>query len=413
MSKLVLNDIIVKRKSPFTFKGRENVPDYNPRNKKHHQGTYIFAIFTAIILIGGAFSLSVFFSGATVTVYPKKETVSIDKNVSAGTSGGVQLKFKMVQVSKTESVETLATGQKEENKKASGTIVVYNTYGPKSKKLIKNTRFETSDGKIYRTNSSVTVPGMTVLNGKNIPGTAETVVYADEPGEEYNIGLTDFTIPGFKGDSRYQKFYARSKTDMHGGTKGFIYTISKDDESNIKDVLERRLTEALLKDARKNTPPEYVLFSSATSFDFSDLKITNSGSGKKVTVQKTGTLYVPIWERAVLSKYIAQVSVNGYAGEPISSLNLDTLTISLKDKSILSSPKLETMNVYINGETTIVWLFDEKSLVADLRGKPKQNFQSILKKYAGIDKAELVVAPPWSRTITERAEDISIKTITE
>jgi len=414
MPKPVLDDIILTKKTSFSLKTVQGGHDHHGRKGRSHWRTYFFAALTAAFLVFLFFSLSVFFSGATVTVYPKKQVVSVDKSAVAGTEGNVPLKLKIVQVSKKESAEADATGQKEENKKASGTIIVYNAYGRNSQKLIKNTRFETPDGKIYRINSSITVPGMTVSEGKDIPGSVEAVVYADEPGEEYNIGRTDFTIPGFKGDPRYQKFYARSKTDMRGGMKGFVYTISDDDTRDITALLEKRLTESLLKEAAKNTAPEYVLFGSTGFFDWSDIKVTsNPGNEKKVTVEKSGTLYIPVWERAALAKYIAQASIKGYAGEPVTSPNLDTLTVGVKDTSAFSASKPGNINVSLKGTTTIVWLFDQDSLIKDLGGQPKQNFQAILKKYQGIDKAELVVTPFWKRAIPEGEEDVSIKIIVE
>ena len=36
------------------------------------------------------------------------------------------------------------------------------------------------------------------MDGKNIPGSVDVKVYANEPGEKYNIGLSDFTIPVLK-----------------------------------------------------------------------------------------------------------------------------------------------------------------------------------------------------------------------
>ena len=51
-------------------------------------------------------------------------------------------------------------------RKASGQIIVYNAYNDNNQKLIKNTRFETPDGKIYRIQASIIVPGTKVEEGK-------------------------------------------------------------------------------------------------------------------------------------------------------------------------------------------------------------------------------------------------------
>ena len=125
-------------------------------------------------------------------------------------------------------------------------MIIYNNFTSQNQKLIKNTRLETPEGLIFRIGESISIPGKKTENGKNIPGQIEIAVYADSAGDEYNIGLTDFTLPGFKNDpARYKSFYARSKTKMEGGFSGVIKTISKVELESMKDVLEENLKKSL------------------------------------------------------------------------------------------------------------------------------------------------------------------------
>ena len=73
----------------------------------------------------------------------------------------------------------------------------------------------------------VTIPGTKVENGKTVPGSKEVDVVADKAGAEYNIGLTDFTIPGFKGSPKFETVFARSKTEMTGGYVGNSQIVTK------------------------------------------------------------------------------------------------------------------------------------------------------------------------------------------
>ena len=82
---------------------------------------------------------------------------------------------------------------KEIERRASGKIIVFNNYSTNSQRLIARTRFETLEGKIYRIRDAVVVPGISDKDGRKTPGSIEVTVFADEPGEEYNIGYTDFT----------------------------------------------------------------------------------------------------------------------------------------------------------------------------------------------------------------------------
>ncbi|MEK7558582.1 MAG: hypothetical protein AAB507_02030 [Patescibacteria group bacterium] len=423
MPKLIIDDILAPKR-PRRFPApplrnerggsrHEREPRFRENIKIPSSGKRPYKIFliAGLAFIFLLFSLSIFFVGATVTIYPKQKTVSLNKTLLASKSGSTPLRFETIEMSSTERVESQATGLKEIKKKAQGTIIVYNSYNSKAQKLIKNTRFETNDGKIYRIDGSIVVPGITVSNGKTIPGSVETIVYADEPGEEYNIGRTDFTIPGFKGDPKYQKFYARSKTDMQGGMIGSIYSVSDEDAESAKALLKKRLNETLLKDARKNTPPEFILYNNGTFFDFDDIKTVGKEGEKKVTIEETGKIYALIFNREALAKYIAQTSIQNFDGSAVTSPTLDGLTFGIKDKELIDYQNISNISVTFSGTTTIVWSFDQKALLGDLLGKTKKSFQPILAKYLGIDKAELVITPFWAHSFPDKPERITFKTV--
>lgn len=374
------------------------------------RGIYAVALVSFVFLL---FSLSLFFVGAEVTVYPKRATVTVSKTALASKDGATPLHFDTLELSRTESMQAEATGQKEVKRKASGTIIVYNAYGPSTQKLIKNTRFETADGKVYRIASAITVPGTAIEDGKTVPGSVETVVYADEPGEAYNIGKTDFTLPGFKGTARSSKFYARSKTEMRGGMVGMAYAISPEDETDAKRVLEARLREILLAEAKKNAPEGYVLYENGIFLDFSDLKVTGGEGTKSVTVEKEGKLYALAWNRGDLAKFIAQSSIDGFDGAPVESPTLDALSFAIKNRESIDYPRFGTISIALSGPATIVWAFDEAALAEELKGKPKKNFQSILSRYGSIDRAELSLSPFWAQSLPDSKDDIKVKRVIE
>lgn len=378
--------------------------------KRPTYGLIITVVVSFVILV---FALSLFFVGATVTVYPKQKSFSFNKLISASKDGQSSVRFETIELEGKDSVPAEARGKKELKKKASGTIVVYNAYNSKSQKLIKNTRFETPDGKVYRIDAPITVPGTTISGGKIVPGSIEVVVYADEPGENYNIGKTDFTLPGFKGDPRYTKFYARSKTDMTGGFVGSVYAVSDVDASDAKLTLKKRLTDSLLKEARKTIPAEFILYDDATFFDFEDIKIIGEEGAKTVNIEQNAKLYAVIFQRTSLAKYIAQVGIDNFDGSPVYSLSLDTLSFAMEDKEEIDYKNINKISFTLSGDVLIFWDFNQKNLIKDLLGKPKKNFQSILSKYTGIDRADLSVDPFWAQAMPDKEGQIKIKIITK
>lgn len=102
--------------------------------------------------------------------------------------------------------------------KASGTITAFNEYGSESQLLIASTRFLSSNGKIFRTTKDIYIPGANIIDDEIIPSSIDVEVMADYWGSEYNIGPSDFTIPGFKGTVKYVSLYGKSDTAMSGGS---------------------------------------------------------------------------------------------------------------------------------------------------------------------------------------------------
>jgi hypothetical protein len=97
-----------------------------------------------------------------------------------------------------------------EDRYASALMIVYNEYSTTPQRLIKNTRFESSSGLVFRIAETVEIPGYTVSDTSMVPGTVSVRVYADEPDPIYLIGPGDFTIPGFEGLPQEGKLYGRT-----------------------------------------------------------------------------------------------------------------------------------------------------------------------------------------------------------
>ncbi len=99
---------------------------------------------------------------------------------------------------------------------AQGTIKIFNEYSTKPQPLVATTRFLSEDGVLFRLVNAATVPGM---NGDE-PGSVEALVIADESGVIGNIEPSRFSIPGFDGSPKSDKFYATSDKSMSGGGTG-------------------------------------------------------------------------------------------------------------------------------------------------------------------------------------------------
>lgn len=368
----------------------------------------------AIFLVAMSIALIASFSGATVTVTPKSAEVTVtgDFNaikIQAGKSQTATLAFETVSLDKTGEVVITADQTKRVSEKASGTIIVYNSFSDKPQRLIKNTRFESSSGLIYRIDHSIVIPGKTMENGKAIPGSIETVVYADSSGDEYNSGLTDFTIPGFKTDPvRYAKFSARSKTPLSGGIDGLIKAPSEDAEQKARAALRVEFEKNLRDFAKRGVPDGYILFDNAFAFAFESLPIESKGEDKAVIKEKViGAAF--IFRRADLAKTIAVATMHPYNGLPVEIPGLEKLSFNAGTVAEKNPATAQELKFKLAGTAKIVWLFEEEKLKAALIGKPKIELAGILASFPTVEKVDVTLRPFWKRSFPDNSKKINIE----
>ena len=94
-----------------------------------------------------------------------------------------------------------------------------------------------------------------IEEGEIVPSSIDVEVVADEPGKEYNIGPTTFSIPGFKGSPKYEGFYGKSTKPMTGGLIHQGKVVSEEDVARA----ETELKEALLEEAQEELKKQKVI----------------------------------------------------------------------------------------------------------------------------------------------------------
>ncbi len=380
------------------------------QNEKKKSSSFFMKFFILLVVVVLAFILFITLvaSSVTVSVTPRQLKARTDANfiaVSDNETGGIP--FDIVMLDKTAVKPVAVTGEEEVAEKARGEIVVFNDYDSSSQRLIKNTRFETPEGLVFRIQSSVVVPGQKEdSTGKIIPGSIEVMVYADQPGEEYNIGLKDFIVPGFKGSDRFDKFYARSKTAMAGGFEGIKKVASEKDVENMQAELSLELIDELTKEIKNQIPKGFILYEGAVFSEANFLGTKDLEDG--VGVEEKVSVYAVIFNENNLSKYIAGNIIKNYDGANLVITNLADLNFEIKNKDDVI-PWVEGRFVFsLKGECNFEWLFDENTLKNDLVGKLKDNINEILSRYPSIDSAEVVIKPFWKNSFPRSTGKIEI-----
>src|SRR3989344_1440911 len=126
---------------------------------------------------------------AEVSLVLEKKDFSFEENIEVSSkatqtdiSDGTKIVIpgELLTANKNLEMKFVATGKKLTEIKAKGFLTIYNNYDTKSQILVVSTRFQSSDGKIFRLNEQVTVPGAKMENGKLMPVGIEAAVTADK-----------------------------------------------------------------------------------------------------------------------------------------------------------------------------------------------------------------------------------------
>jgi hypothetical protein len=342
-----------------------------------------------------------YFAGAQVKVTPSTNTVFVSGEFTATAAGG-DLPFEIVTVEKTAGTPVPAESTETANDPASGKITISNAQ-PTPQTLIKNTRFETPNGLVYRIQDSVSVPS----GSASAPGTLTVTVYADAGGDTYNIGPSTFTVPGLRGSAAYDLVTARSTEAMTGGFSGTRASVSQATRE-AQDTKNRAALETSLKDALTEELPEgYILVPGASFITYTQVP-DSAGRDNTVTVTTKGTAVAVVFPEAALAKAVAYKVVGSYAGQPISIPDPAGLTLTPATEGAPIGQ--ESFAFTLAGNTTLVWDVDPTRIAGAVAGKSRDAAESVLSSFPEVSSATLVLRPFWSNTFPNDPSDIKVTT---
>lgn len=398
---------VLKRQAFFNSQRREfdedDIKDFRKkRSNKKKLKDFLFYSILILIIVGG-FLWSAVFNSATVTINPKFKDVDVSDTF---------IFFKddilLDNSSSTLSKTVLKSAPKQINQKATGIITVYNNFSNAPQTLIKNTRFQSADGKIFRIIDSIVVPG----KQGSVPGSIDAKVSADSYGPDYNISPTDFKIPGFKGTLKYNLFYGKSATAMSGGISGTISIVSNDDIAIANRDLKPGLNNISLNEAKKITHDGYFSLYDNLLMNYSD----NQNSLMTTTDQNSYTLTVSSMlisiKKEILAKMIAEqvMKDNFNPNELVRIDDISHLTFTLDPTTDLANSNI--LKVLITGRVRIIWDYSKNNIRNSLTGQNSSMFGEILKDYSSsIVVSNYKISPFWMKSFPNSTNKIKIEEI--
>lgn len=386
-----------------------------PISKKMKKTFIVLGISCFIVAVAVAAYL--FIPRAEITIYPRHETKEINIEITGEEGRGSadnSLKAIPARIAEKEKEITLsypATGNSSlSGQKAHGKATIFNEYSSSSQTLVATTRLLSQEGKLFRLVKGVTVPGTSVKEGKTEPGKVEAEVIADEAGEEYNIGSSRFSIPGFSGGPKYEKFYALSENPMASGSSNGEKTlnVSQQDIDEAKKKTEAEAKKLAEEELKKELPEGEIFLSEAAEEIISESSsLARSGDAKDT------------FEYRVKAKLKTFVFSEKYVKE----ITADKLKEGLGDKMTanLDSVQLEYHYTDADFEKRIIRFKVQEKITAfqkvnleelkkELLGKNSGQIENILRKHSEIEKVEINFWPQFiSSRIPSYEKQVKIK----
>ncbi|RJQ26692.1 hypothetical protein C4565_06340 [Candidatus Parcubacteria bacterium] len=370
------------------------------KKRSHRRRTLLFVLSSILLGLALCIYLGWFvLPRATVTVTLKQKRVPFDQlveisqnNTKSGMRESTVLLRGQLMVSQG-NISLPVSGVDETTKDSSyaeGVVSIVNEYGTSPQKLVATTRFETPDGKVFRLRSGITVPGGKMVGGVLKPGIVDAEVIADKPGEQYNIGPVErFSIPGFKGTPRFDKFYGFSKADMVGGSSALsLSSVSTstngESEQSIIEKLQTSLeTKMQILDSAKLTIPDGARLFTVTK---KDIQISSSGPLLYVegTLKEIGFNEKDLYD--VLGAYLVKE-----AGEKMRVRKVD-LSYST------STPNFSSGSVLMKVKGDIIYESDTDidALKTSVLGKSTNEVKAYMLSVPGVESAKITFRFPWT-----------------
>lgn len=387
--------------------GYENAPT----RRKVRPGIFI-AVFAVLVAVGASvWVVGAYFGKAEATIRFKQTpweyrgTFTAGATVSKTNSERNLIPAQLFEDTKNwPSTESFpATGRSNVSEKARGKITIYNAYSSAPQTLVKTTRFETPDGKIFRLESQVIVPGAKITDGKIEPASIKATVIADKAGSEFNLDpVPKLTIPGLKGSPKFTGFYGSFEEGTAGGAIGDRPVPTEDDIAKAKAKVSEILLGAFKATFLGTIPQDMKVIDGATSFEITKLTVnrTADADGNFSVIASASFKAMAFRESDILSVLESHVQ-DSYPGLSLKSQSLEyanakvdfakkELTFSLSVPAVLTPPLVAEV------------------FAGEIAGKTSQEARSIIQKLPELGDAKLSLWPAWLNRLPEDKRRIMI-----
>ena len=398
-----IRDITLPSRGKTGAEPRSEMPRI--RRRAGGSGAWLWVLAIGALLVIGGLGLFVF-RKTTVTVTPRMHDVTLDglpafTAYPAATAATGTLVYGVQEFDLEESEPVKAAGVQHVERKASGSVTVFNAHSAAPVKLLANTRFESAGGMIFRTPAAVVIPG----KKGSMPGSVSVTIVADKAGTEYNVAPGRFSLPGLKGGKMFTVVYATSEAAFNGGFSGDEPATDSATLAAAVSAMRGRIEQKARDTLSAATGT--VAFTGLARISYTDLPSTQE-EGAVVRLHSRAHVTAPTFGAPALTAMIAsQVSADA-TGAEVRLVPQEGYGASSADASP-AALGTDPISFMLAGKARLIWQVDVFALARTLAGRDGSAFQTIInKEFPGIKEAKARIEPFWSNTFPKDPASIRI-----
>ncbi|MCH7605150.1 hypothetical protein IID24_04160 [Patescibacteria group bacterium] len=357
-------------------------------------------------------TLHMFFSQASIYVEPETRELTVTALIIGNgeavdrDSGVYSLPVQVFRAEEEMTSLFPASGTQHKGIKAQGTIRVYNEYTTSPQALVENTRFVSEEGILFRSTKRITIPGGHYEGGKLVAGYIDITVAAAEPGEKYNIGPSNFSLPGLAGSELFTTVYAQSFQDIQGGSQGDVAIVTADDIEAARLSIIAALTQKTTRFLREQASGDIIMLSDSFSTEVLD-SLTLAKEGSQLN-QFNYTMKIRTTAFGFEREKGENIARQLLQGEMADTEQIDQGTLSLSYTTVDSNTNLETISITAEVTAIVYYAVDLIQLKIKLRGSAVDEANTILAGYPHVAAAAVSLWPFWINTVPDDIEKIEI-----
>jgi len=388
-------DILFKKDTQALYDESDEIPELaSPQKIPAFSISWILkgGIGGVVVSVLGLFALHIFFASAAIEVQPESRELSIHTEITEKA-----IPVQIFRVTREATDLFAPTGKEDRVIKARGIIRVYNEYANSTQTLVPNTRFISKEGKLFRSTQRLSIPAKSY---------ADVEVVAAEAGEEYNIGPSNFSLPGLAGSALYTSVYGTSENSMTGGSVQTVSVVTREDIA----IAQKELTASLSGEAReellRQIPKDTVLLP-----DSLGVSVLNTYSLIKEGSELDRFSYTVKVQASVfgIEEIASQIFIRKLLSDEMSEEErIDEESIRVTYQVQSSSEETESISLKLDIFSRVYYAFDPVELRLRLRGASLDGVVVLLSKYPHLVSAQVSLWPFWVNTIPEDIEKIHV-----